>query len=267
MAAVWAVVWAVFAWTLNERPIDALIDSSPIFVPILGVGVLTLAFLHAGIDPQRAFDRLMAVAAIGAVGFVAGEMWTTFSQSEWNSQYQRDARRDFHAAIMSAPAPCVTSHDNLSDLSACTVFGLRPGMTRGEALRIVDGSGYFRNKEKPVTCKTNEKCSHSVSFLKDGLYLRVEFQTDPKSAAPEERVSEIVLSLDEGDNPYFDENQMLAAFLNLIDHNGSSINTTQTVWIDIKNAFQLTAYTYERKFWAIFSLRLADHSNSSGVPV
>ncbi|MGA7324980.1 MAG: hypothetical protein WBX25_10975 [Rhodomicrobium sp.] len=130
---------------------------------------------------------------------------------------------------------------------------------------IVNGSGYFRS-EKLESCRTTEKCSHYVSFKKDGLYLRVEFKSDPKSAAPEEQVSEIVFALDEQANPYFDENQMLERFLKLFGPNGSSIDTTHMIWTDIKNALELRAYTYDRKFWAIFS-RLADHPNPPGVPV
>jgi hypothetical protein len=133
-------------------------------------------------------------------------------------------------------------------------------------LDIVNGSGYFRSKKKPAVCKTDEKCSHSFFFLEDGLYLSVEFESDPKSAELDERVSKIVFSLDEGANPYFDENQMMAAFLKLIGPNGSG-DTTQMVWIDIKNALELRAYTSHCAFWAVFSSRLADHPSQPGVPV
>ena len=267
VVAMMVAMFAAIAWICNDRAIDALIDNWPSFALLLGSVVLWLAFYNAGLDPDQAFKGLYFAAAIGTVGFVAGMVWTASTQGEFNSQYRRDAQREFRKGMMGAPMPCLVAQDNLSDLSACTIFRLRPGMTQGEALGIVDGSGYFRKKEKPVACKTDEKCSHYVSFIKDGLHLRVEFKSDPKSAAPDERVSEIVLSLNEEANPYFDENQMMASFLKLIGPNGISIDTSHTIWVDIKNALELSAYTYEHKFWAIFSLRLADHSNAPSVRV
>ena len=269
MAAMMAVGFAAIACIhhgVNGNAIDALIDEWWIFAFILSIGVLWLIFYHAGIDPERGFDRLFLAGAIGTIGYTVG-LFMGLPHTELSPRHQRDAQRDFHKAIMSATMPCVTSQDKLSDLSACTVFGLRPGMIQGEALGIVDGSGYFPTKEKPAVCKTGDKCSQYVSFIKDGLYLRVEFNGDPKSAAPDLRVSKIVLSLNEGANPYFDENQMLAAFLKLIGPNGTPNDTTRIVWIDIKNALELSAYTHERTFWAVFSSRLADHADPPGVPV
>ena len=243
--------------------IDVFLFGWWIFAVIAGMGTLGLILHHAGIDPARAVDRLFWVGCIGGVGFVAGMIYP-----ELGSQYSREAQRSFHKTILSAPAPCLAVQDKLSNLSSCTVFRLRPGMTQSEALDIVNGSGYFRNKEKPVTCKPGDKCSHSIYSIKDGLYLSLKFETDPKSATPEVRVSSIVLSLDEGTNPYFDESQMLAAFLKLIGPNGSSVGDTHTVWIDIKNDLELHAYTYDNKFWAVFE-RIADRPNrpGSGIPV
>ena len=158
-----------------------------------------LLFYHAGIAPERAFDRLFLWGGIGTIGFIAGIVWAHYP--ELGSQQQPGAQRDFHKAIMSAQAPCVAVQDKLSDLSACAVFGLRPGIAQSEALGIVNGSGYFRNPEKPAVCAPADRCSHYVSFIKDGLYLRVEFNSYPKSAAPDEHVSCIVLSMNEGALP------------------------------------------------------------------
>jgi hypothetical protein len=266
-AAMVAVMWAAMAciqYGFNGRALDAFLAVWPIFAVMAAFWALWLAFYHAGINPQRAFDRLFSAGAIGAVGFVAGITWAAYP--ELISHHQPGAQHDFHKAILSAPTPCVAAKDKLFDLSACTVFALRPGMTQSEVLGIVNGSGYFRNREKPSVCATADKCSHYVSFIKDGLYLRVEFNSDPKSAALAERVSSITFSLNEGANPYFDENQMMAAFLKLIGPNGSG-DTTQMVWMDIKNALELRTYTYERTFWVVFSSRLADHPYPPGIPV
>ena len=236
----------------------------PFFAVLAGFWAFWQICYHAGINPDRAYDRLLFAAAIGTIGFVAGMVWVAYPQFSFQSK--QDAQRDFHKAILSAPAPCVAVQDKLSDLSACTVFSLRPGMTQSDVLGIVNGSGYF-SREKPETCRPAEKCSHYVTFIKDGLYLRVEFKSDPKSATPEEQVFRIVFALDERANPYFDENQMMERFLKLIGPNGSR-DTTDMGWIDIKNDLELRAYTYERKFWAVFE-RIADRPNrpGSGIPV
>ncbi len=59
---------------------------------------------------------------------------------------------------------------------------------------------------------------------------------------------------------------MMDKFLKLIGPNGSSIGDTHTAWRDIKNDLELQAYTYDSKFWAIFS-RLGDRSNPHGSGV
>ena len=69
-----------------------------------------------------------------------------------------------------------------------------------------------------------------------------------------------MFALDERANPYFDENQMMDKFLKLIGPNGSSIDATHMAWTDIRNDLELQTYTYEQKFWLIFS-RLADRRN------
>jgi hypothetical protein len=246
--------------------IDTFLGAWPIFAIIAGFGTLWLIFYRAGIDPSRAMDKLFLWASIGAIGFVAGMVWVDYPN--FSLQDKHTAQHDFHRAMLSAPAPCVAVQEKLSDLSACTIFGLRPGMTQSEVLGVVNGSGYFR-RQKPETCSTADKCSHYVTFIKDGLYLRVEFKSDPKSAPPPgERVSRIVFVLDERANPYFDEAQIMEKFLKLLGPNGSSIDATHMVWTDIRNDLELQTYTYEQKFWLIFS-RLADRRNppGSGVPV
>jgi hypothetical protein len=265
IAAMIAVI-AVLDAGFSHRVIDAFLGAWPIFAFIAGFGTLWLIFYHAGIDPWRAIDKLFWAGCIGGVGFAAGMIWVDYPDFSFQSKH--NAQRDFHKAMLSAPAPCVAVHDKLSDLSACTVFGLRPGMTQSEVLGTVNGSRYFRTQNQE-TCSTADKCSHYVTFIKDGLYLRVEFKSDPKSPpVPEERVSSIVFALDERANPYFDENQMMERFLKLIGPNGSSVGDTHTVWRDIKNDMELQGYTYDSKFWAIFS-RLGERPNlpGSGVPV
>ncbi len=263
IAAMIAVI-AVLDAGFSHRVIDAILGAWPIFAIIAGFGTLWLIFYHAGMDPSRAIDKLFLWGSIGAVGFFAGMVWVDYPN--FSLQAKHSAQLDFHKAILNAPAPCVAVQDTLSDLRACKVFSLRPGMTQSEVLGVVNSSGYFRRK-KPETCSAADKCSHYVTFIKDGLYLRVEFKSDPKSAsASEEQVTRIVFALDERANPYFDENQMMDKFLKLIGPNGSSIGDTHTAWRDIKNDLELQAYTYDSKFWAIFS-RLGDRSNPHGSGV
>jgi hypothetical protein len=266
LAAMIAVIVALDAG-FSHRVIAAILSAWPIFACVAGYGALWRIFYHAGVDPSRAIDKLFLWAGIGAVGFFAGMIWVAYPDFGFESK--RAAQRDFHRAMLSASAPCVTVQEKLSDLSACMIFGLRPGMAQSEVLGIVNGSGYFR-REKPETCSTADKCSHYVTFSKDGLYLRVEFRTDPKSSAPapEEQVSSIVFALDERANPYFDEAQMMEKFLKLLGPNGFSIDATHMVWTDIRNDLELRTYTYEQKFWLVFS-RLGDRRIplGSGVPV
>jgi hypothetical protein len=265
MAAVIAVMACLDAG-FSHRVIDAVLDAWRLYAGIAGFGTLWLIFYHAGIDPGRAIDRIFLWGGIGFVGFVAGLIWAAYTHStEFNSLHNHETQRAFRNAILSAPVPCVAVQDKLSDLSACTVFGLRPGMTQGETLRGVNGSGYFRDIVKPSACKTSDKCIHYVTFIKDGLYVRVEFKTNPKSVDAAEQVSSIVLCLDEGANPYFDENEIMATFIKRIGPNGFSIDNF-TVWRDIKSDLELQAYTYDSKFWAIFS-RLGERPNLPGSGV
>jgi hypothetical protein len=272
IAAMMTIIWAsmmLFMEGINQRALDGFLSGWPFIAFIAGFGILWLIFYHAGIDPTRAIDKLFLWGWIGAIGFVAGGFWTIYNSDskDFNALNNHQTQRAFRNAILSTPVPCVSVQDKLSDLSGCTVFGLRPGMTQGESMRGVNGSGYFREIGKPSACKTSDKCSHYVTFIKDGLYVRIEFKTDPKSDDAAEQVSGIVLCLDEGANPYFDENEVMATFLKRIGPNGFSTDNF-TVWRDIKNDLELHAYTYDNKFWAVFS-RLGDrlYTPGSGVRV
>jgi hypothetical protein len=270
MAAMMGIMWAAMMFIIegfNRHAVDGFLSGWPFLAIIVGFGTFWLIFYHAGLDPQRAFDRLFLWGTIAFIGFLAGGFWFAYyPHVQVSSQSQRDAQRDFRKAILSAPVPSVAVEDKLLDLSSCTVFGLKPGMSRKDALAVVNGSGYFAKQEKPAVCSAADKCSHYVSFIKDGLYLRVEFKGDPHSPAPVEQVSSVVLSLSEEANAYFDESQVMERFLKLIGPNGFSIGDAHTAWRDIKNDMELQAYTYERKFWAVFS-RLGDRPNPPGSGV
>ena len=129
--------------------------------------------------------------AIGCIGFAAGIVWAAYTHStEFNSQHNRDARRDFRKAILSAQSPCVAVQDKLSDLSACTAFGLRAGTDlRRDFAHRSTARAISKTSRNRLLAHLPTNAATSFPYIKDGIYLRVEFKGDPKSAKLDERVS------------------------------------------------------------------------------
>lgn len=209
------------------------------------------------------FHVLGIVAVIAVAAAIA---WETFGPAATSSLHVA-SRADYCAKksasseaqqtvtsinLLSPSTPCARKAGGSTDLSACHVFGLRPGMSDQQALAAIDSAGYFpcattlqtnddKGKEKAPTA--------SASQFKEGFSLLVEFAPAKPGETSSWQASSIKLIIGPGGNPYFDPAVMRPTMRKLFGQPAASTETSDE-WHGKEEIIR--AYSYKQNFWIVF---------------
>ena len=182
------------------------------------------------------------------LGFIALIVWGIFQpESELSSKSRREAQNSFNAALLSAKAPCTKKIQAALDLSQCSIFGLKPGMRTEQAVELVNSAGYFRTREETSLCSKKDTCSHQLSLIKDGFYIRIEFKEYPDHS---ERVHKITLSFNSGSHPYFEPELIKSIFLKILWPPNVTLER-HSIW-NSTDGLAIRVYIYEEALWVIY---------------
>jgi hypothetical protein len=215
------------------------------------------------------YNLLHALGVAAVLAIVVAIVWSLVSDSTQSvssgtstarakaNLYESEARQIvFSNNLMRETAPCARKTKDGSDVSGCSVFGLRPGMSYEQVKQVIDSSGYFsaqtiltEQHEKPAPGTPKAAAAHS----KDGLYLGVEFVSAPPEDAAKLKASNITLTLGPGANPYFDAKSMRPLFVKLFG--APDVTTGDSDEWGLGSAQGIRAYVYKESYWVIFSLR------------
>jgi hypothetical protein len=162
---------------------------------------------------------------------------------------------NFNMVLFAASKPCATKTKpkSTSDVTNCSLFGLRLGMSLDEAKKIIDGSGYFpRNTYLLGTPSCDYKdCAGKIYQKREGLTVSVEFGR----VSPEDKTQlfakEITLIFDPGGNPYFDSESLRATFIQMMGP-PDTVSGEHQSWGDSNGAGATArAYPYDGRYWVI----------------
>ena len=182
------------------------------------------------------------------LGFIALIVWGIFQpETELNSKSRQQAQNSFNAALLSAKTPCTKKIRAGLDLSQCSIFGLRPGMRAEQAVELINSTGYFRTRKKTSPCSKKDACSHELTLIKDGFYIRVAFQEYPDHS---EQVRKIILSFDSGSHPYFDPELIKSIFLKILGPPNVTLER-HLIW-NSTDGLSIRVYIYEEALWVIY---------------
>ena len=206
--------------------------------------------------------------ALGMVAVVGGMIWFVWALANGAFTSDNEAGRrapldgkatqaTFNKALLNVPKPCAVRGKKYSDITNCSVFGLRLEMSLAEVKETLDGSGYFPDKTALINdCKGEQpNCAGYVFERTDDFSIQAVFRAAYEGDKNLLAVSEIRMWLDPRSTPYFRAESMPATFVDLFgppdrtlgDHNfwggefGSSVE------------LQLSAYPYKGQFVVILS--------------
>ena len=249
------------------------------------------------------YNLLHALGVAAVLSFAFGIVWSFFSDSKPSTStravpqtdelkenlFDNQARRTvFSNKLMRESKPCARKNKGGSDVSACSVFGLKPGMSYELVKYTVDSSGYFpmetiltelsdnplgavrepekvTGQSKPASDKAGAATAEGVAAAgksasaairrfaahhKDGLYLSVDFVAGAPDEGTEFKASNITLSLSPGANPYFDPQSVRSVFLKLLGPPDLSDGRSDE-W-GRGGAEHIRAYVLDESYWVTF---------------
>jgi hypothetical protein len=223
----------------------------------------------AGRDWEKLWNtvwyNLFHVLGIGAVlAVVVAIAWETFgpdtpastsvgSRADYcvKKASSSEAQQTVTSINLLSSSPCARKSGGGTDLSACYVFGLRPGMSDQQVIAAIDTAGYFPCATTLQTGdgKDKEKAqSASISQFKDGFSVLVEFAPAGAGAPSSWLTSSIKVVIGPGGNPYFDPGAMRPTMRKLFGQPATSTDTSDE-WNGKDELIR--AYSYKQHFWIV----------------
>ncbi|MFT4078088.1 hypothetical protein [Rhodomicrobium sp.] len=212
-------------------------------------------------------STLYALGILGLVGFSVWLAWSSltgkkspppetvqsYAATSGGAPLDRDAvKENFRRLLFSGTKPCAVREKKVSDISGCSVFGIRLGDSFEAVKRTIDGSGFFKEPATlHETCRNGRKQCQQRLHLNNGSFtLSVEFE--PQDVNPEDYMtaSKITAILSPKDNPYATAQSLRPAFLTLFGKPDRSSHGTDYWGEASSETIQL--YAYREDLWIIF---------------
>ncbi|MBT3071200.1 hypothetical protein KKP04_09985 [Rhodomicrobium sp. Az07] len=215
-------------------------------------------------------STLYSLGILGLVGFSVWLAWSsltdkgsakpatataatpTYAATSDGGTLDRDAVKDnFRRLLFSGVKPCAVRNKKISDISECSVFGIKLNDSFASVKRTVDGSGFFAEPAAlHETCRNGRKQCTQRLFLDNGNFtLSVEFEPEDVNPQDHMTASKITAILSPKDNPYATAQSLRPAFLTLFGRPDRSEKGTD-YWGN-SSADTIRLYGHEERIWVI----------------
>jgi hypothetical protein len=223
---------------------------------------------------------LLAVMGI-VLGVVGGILWgilvpspprpqaaPTVSTDRETSSNREAMQINFNRELLSTSKPCAIKTKNLSDVSACSLFGLQLGMRLEVTKHVIDGSGYFRQPTKLVpncTDKSDPKCAEGYIYQSnDGFTVQVNFVQLP-SEAKTLFANRIQLIFGPGGNPYLDPATMRELLVKIFGPPDRTIGD-HLMWGGPPSKDDARAYPHKGTYWVALQRLSTPQAPATDLP-
>ncbi|MBJ7535458.1 hypothetical protein JDN40_15220 [Rhodomicrobium vannielii ATCC 17100] len=212
-------------------------------------------------------STLYSLGVLGLVGFSVWLAWSSLNDKKSlvpasvrsyvatsdGATLDRDAvKENFRRLLFSGAKPCAVREKKISDISACSVFGIQLGDSFSFVKRTVDGSGFFTEPATlHETCRNGRKqCQQRLHISNGNFTLSVEFE--PEDVNPEDHMtaSKITAILSPKDNPYATAQSLKPAFVALFGRPDRS-EDGKDYWGG-PSADTIQLYGFDEKLWVVF---------------
>jgi hypothetical protein len=202
------------------------------------------------------FNALGILAVVSlVVGFGGAILWDIFkptrpsSSSTPTDSTREQMQANFNKLLFANPKPCATKNTNVLDVTACSLFGVRLGMTLGEVEKVIDGSAYFASSSHMQDCY--DKCAGTVYQQREGFSVSVSFEQASPGDKTRLSAYQITLIFGPSANPYFDPEAFRGMFVRMI---GPPDTTTgeDNIWGSSDGqSVSMRAYSYSDSYWVV----------------
>jgi len=199
------------------------------------------------------YNVFHGLGLIAVIAVLVGLVWmlaqpTKTKTSEKTSEFPREVvQSNFNKALMAAPRPCAVKEKSGSDLTNCSLLGVKLGMSVDDVKNALDGSGYFKPSSLNTICsdKSDNDCGGFVRGDRDGLSATFRFG---KSMA----VREITLVFGSGIHPYYEPEALRGTFVKMIGApDGTRAEHDSWGPLSGKDGASMRAYSYSGSYWVI----------------
>jgi len=215
-------------------------------------------------------STLYSLGILGLIGFSLWLAWSSlnekkgaistpipsFAATSEGSRIDRDAvKGNFRRLLFSGAKPCAVRERKNSDLSACSVFGIKLGDTFQQVKTTIDGSGFFT---EPATlrenCRNKRKNCQQQLYINNGAFtLMLEFIPEDVNPDDPMTVSKITAILSPNDNPYATAQSLRPLFAKLFGRPDKSEGGEDN-WGDPASS-SIRVYEFNEKLWVILEKR------------